>query len=67
LYVYIVRISGALADFHEQLGTVDGAALVRELPPDRVVVTLPSTAAEPRLAALDGVESLTRDRLERPL
>jgi hypothetical protein len=42
--VYVVRISGALADFHERLRTVDGAALVRELPPDRVVVTLPSTA-----------------------
>jgi hypothetical protein len=67
LFVYIVRITGTVARFRERLRTVDGATLVRELPPDRVVVTLPSTAGESGLAALDGVESLTHDRLERRL
>jgi hypothetical protein len=66
LLVYIVRIAEPPARFRERLRTVEGATFVRELPPDRVVVTLSSDEAEPRLAALDGVESLTRDRRERP-
>jgi len=67
LLVYIVRISGTTADFRERLPVIDDAALVRELPPDRVVVTLASSADVPRLTALEGVESVTRDRLERRL
>jgi hypothetical protein len=67
LFVYIVQISGTVADFHSLLRTVEGATLVRDLPPDRAVVTLLSDADVPRLATLSGVESLTADRLERPL
>lgn len=67
MLVYIVRISGTAAAFRSLLDGVEGAAFVRDLPPDRVVVTLPSPADVRRLAALDGVESVTRDRLERPL
>jgi hypothetical protein len=66
LFVYIVRISGTVAAFRSLLGAVEGATLVRELPPDRVVVTLLADTDASRLAALDGVESVTRDRLERP-
>ena len=67
MLVYIVRISGTTADFLGRLRTIDGATLVRELPPDRVVVTLPSSADVPRLTALEGVESVTPDRRERLL
>lgn len=67
MLVYIVRISGTVAAFRSRLRAVEGATLVRELPPDRVVVTLLADADAPRLAALEGVESVTRDRLERPM
>jgi hypothetical protein len=67
LFVYIVRFSGTPAAFRSRLGLVEGATLVRDLPPDRAVVTLPSAADVHRLAALDGVESVTPDRLERRL
>jgi hypothetical protein len=67
LFVYIVQISVAAVDFRSLLSSVEGATPVRDLPPDRVVVTLLSDADAPRLAALEGVESVTRDRLERPL
>jgi hypothetical protein len=66
LFVYIVRITGPAAAFRSRLSTLDGATFVRRLPPDRVVVTLPSPADVHRLAALDGVESVIPDRLERP-
>lgn len=67
MFAYIVRISGTAAAFRSLLGSVEGATFVRDLPPDRVVVTLRTPADVRRLAALDGVESVTRDRLERPL
>jgi hypothetical protein len=66
VFVYIVRISGPSAAFRSRLSTLDDATFVRDLPPDRVVVTLPSPADVHRLAALEGVESVTPDRLERP-
>jgi hypothetical protein len=64
--LYIVRISISVEEFTERLRAVEGARLIRELPPRRVVVALPSRAALPRLLALDGVEAATPDRLEHP-
>jgi hypothetical protein len=65
--VCIVRISGTAAAFRSLLDGVEGAAFVRDLPPDRVVITLPAPADVARVAALDGVESVTHDQLRRPL
>jgi hypothetical protein len=64
--VYIVRISISVAELRDRLQAVDGALFVRELPPARVVVALPSRAAAQHLAALDGVTSVIPDRLQRP-
>ena len=64
--VYIVRISIPVADFRDRLQEIDGARFIRELPPGRVVVSLPTPAAVPRLTALDGVDTVTPDRLQHP-
>ncbi|MDN3358680.1 hypothetical protein [Actinomadura sp. DC4] len=67
MFVYIVGVSGTIADFRVRLRAIEGARPVRDLPPDRVVLTLRSAADLPRLAALEDVVSVTPDRLERPL
>jgi hypothetical protein len=64
--LYIVRISISAEDLRERLRGIEDARLIRELPPGRVVVALPSRAALPRLLALDGVDTATPDRLEHP-
>ncbi len=61
--VFIVRLSVAASEFRERLRAIEGAVLVRELPPGRVVVAAAPEDAR-RLAALDGVEAVVRDRLE---
>jgi hypothetical protein len=52
--------------FRERLEAIDGARLIRELPPGRVVVALRSPADGDRLAALPGVTAVFADRLEHP-
>jgi hypothetical protein len=64
--LYIVRISISVEEFAERLRAVEGARLIRELPPGRAVVALPARAPLSRLLALDGVEAATPDRLEHP-
>ncbi len=64
--IYIVVIEVPTSAFVEQLDAVDGARLVRELAPGRVVVALRSPADRPRLAALPGVTAVLADRLEHP-
>jgi hypothetical protein len=48
------------------LDAIEGARLVRQLSPGRVVVVLRSPADRVRLAALPGVEAVVPDRLEHP-
>ncbi|MDH2428506.1 hypothetical protein [Sphaerisporangium sp. TRM90804] len=66
---YIVRISVPAREFRAALAGVPGAALVRELPRDQVVVVLERAAAR-ALACLPGVVAVREDRpehlLERP-
>ena len=50
--------------FRERLEAIDGARLIRELPPGRVVVALRSPADRDRLAALPGVTAVFSDRPE---
>jgi hypothetical protein len=64
--VYIVTIGVPVAVFRAHLVDVEGAQLVRELPPRRIVVALRSPADRQRLAALPGVEAVVPDRLEHP-
>lgn len=64
--VYIVTIDGPADGFRAHLATIDGARLIRELPPRRVVVALGSAADRGRLAKLPGVRSVVADRLEHP-
>jgi peptidyl-tRNA hydrolase len=62
--VYIVTIREPAASFRGSLQALEGARLIRELPPGRVVVLLASPADRPRLAKLPGVEAIVEDRLE---
>jgi hypothetical protein len=62
--VYIVTIEVSAAEFGARLEAIEGARLIRELPPGRVVVALRSAADRPRLAALPGVTAVLPDRLE---
>jgi hypothetical protein len=48
------------------LDAIEGARLVRQLSPGRVVVALRSPADRVRLAALPGVQAVVPDRLEHP-
>ena len=64
--VYIVAIDVRTSAFRAHLDAIDGARLVRELEPGRVVVALPSHADRSRLAALPGVVAVVPDRLEHP-
>jgi hypothetical protein len=64
--MYIVTIEVPAAAFRAHLDAIDGARLIRELPPGRVVVALRSSADHPRLAALPGVTAVVPDRLEHP-
>jgi hypothetical protein len=64
--VYIVTIKVPTSSFRGHLDAIEGARLVRQLSPDRVVVVLHSPANRPRLAALPGVEAVVPDRLEHP-
>jgi hypothetical protein len=52
--------------FRARLEAIDGARLIRELPPGRVVVALRSAVDRDRLAALPGVTAVFADRLEHP-
>jgi hypothetical protein len=63
---YIVTIEVPVAAFRAQLDAIDGARLIRELPPGRVVVALRSSVDRPRLEALHGVTAVFSDRLEHP-
>ncbi|MBB4704646.1 hypothetical protein [Sphaerisporangium siamense] len=62
---FIVGISIPMPDFRAHLTTVPGAVLIRELPPARVVVVVPSPEAAKALARLDGVTWIREDRPER--
>jgi hypothetical protein len=64
--VYIVTIGIPTSTFRGHLDAIEGARLVRQLSPGRVVVALRSPADRPRLAALPGVEAVVPDRLEHP-
>ena len=64
--LYIVAIEGPVAAFRGQLEAIDGARMIRELPPGRVVVALRSPLDRPRLEALPGVTAVFSDRLEHP-
>jgi hypothetical protein len=64
--MYIVTIEVPAAAFQAHLDAIDGARLIRELPPGRVVVALRSSADRPRLAALPGATAVVPDRLEHP-
>ncbi len=64
--VYIVTIEVPTAAFRANLDAIEGARLVRELPPGRVVVALRSSADRQQLAALPGVTAVVPDRLEHP-
>jgi len=64
--VYIVTIEVKTTAFRAYLTAIEGARLVRELPPGRVVVALRSRADRSRLAALPGVTAVVPDRLEHP-
>jgi hypothetical protein len=66
VHVYIVSIEVPASAFRAPLVAIEGARLVRELPPGRVVVALRSPADLPWLAALPGVEAVVPDRLEHP-
>jgi hypothetical protein len=65
-HVYIVTIEVPVSAFRARLDAIEGARLVRELPPGRVVVVLRSPVDRPRLAALPGVAAVVHDRLEHP-
>ena len=64
--VYIVTIEVSTSAFRGHLDAIEGARLVRQLSPGRVVVALRSPADRPRLAALPGVQAVVPDRLEHP-
>ena len=64
--VYIVTIEVSTSTFRGHLDAIEGARLVRQLSPGRVVVALRSPADRVRLAALPGVEAVVPDRLEHP-
>jgi hypothetical protein len=64
--VYIVTIEVPTSTFRGHLDAIEGARLVRQLSPGRVVVALRSPADRVRLAALPGVEAVVPDRLEHP-
>jgi hypothetical protein len=64
--VYIVTIEVPTSAFRGQLDAIEGARLVRQLSPRRIVVALRSPADRQRLAALPGVEAVVPDRLEHP-
>jgi hypothetical protein len=64
--LYIVAIEGPVAAFQGQLDAIDGARVIRALPPGRVVVALRSSVDRPRLEALPGVTAVFSDRLEHP-
>jgi hypothetical protein len=64
--LFIVTIGVEAAAFGRHLEAIEGARLIRELPPDRVVVALRSPADRRRLAALPGVTAVVPDRLEHP-
>ncbi len=63
--LFVVRLAISAAELAPLLRQVEGAAFVRELPPDRVVVSTTSPDDEARLAALTGVLQVLPDRLER--
>lgn len=64
--IYIVTIDVPASRFRSYLSAIDGARLIRELPPRRVVVALRSPADRPRLAALPEVEGVVPDSVEHP-
>jgi hypothetical protein len=64
--LYIVTVEVPTGEFRERVEAIEGARLIRELPPGRVVVALRSAADRPRLAALPGVTAVLADRLEHP-
>ena len=63
---YIVAIEVPVAAFRGHLEAIEGARVIRELPPGRVVVALRSAVDRPRLEALPGVTAVFSDRLEHP-
>ncbi|GAA1262388.1 hypothetical protein GCM10009677_12570 [Sphaerisporangium rubeum] len=63
---YIVTLSVPVADFRTRLADVPGAVFVRELPPSRVVVVVPSPSARHGLSRLPGVTAVQEDRPRRP-
>jgi hypothetical protein len=64
--VYIVTTGESPERFRGRLAGIEGARLIRALPPRRVVVALRSHADEARLAELPGVEAVILDRLQQP-
>jgi hypothetical protein len=59
---YLVRISVGVEELRARLGE---AVLLREVTAGLVVILIPAGSVS-RVAALDGVESVARDRLEHP-
>ena len=64
--VYIVTTGEPPERFRGRLDGIEGARLIRALPPRRVVVALRSHADRARLAELPGVEAVDLDRLQHP-
>jgi hypothetical protein len=59
---YILTLSVSVADLRHALTEIPGASLVRELPPDRVVVVLETLAGYPALSHLPGITAIQEDR-----
>jgi hypothetical protein len=64
--VMIVELSCTVEELASRLHEVEGASLVRALPPARAVVVLAGSGDAQRLALLPGVVSVRPDALEHP-
>jgi hypothetical protein len=64
--VMIVELSCTVDELASRLHEVEGASLVRALPPGRAVVVLAGPGDAQRLARLPGVVSVQPDPLEHP-
>jgi hypothetical protein len=62
----IVQLSCTVDELRPRLSGIDGARLVRELPPDSAVVVLARPADATALAQLPGVVSVQPDPFEHP-
>jgi hypothetical protein len=65
--VFIVTLSGSYPDFVREAATIEGARVIRELPPGRAVVMLDGAAELVGLRGLDSVLDAVPDALEQTL